>query len=58
MTPHVIEIDYDLATDRNYWARDCGAAGSVSNERGAPQVFAEKHVGEGEPVSYRYRGAQ
>lgn len=55
VTPHVIEIDYDPADDRNYWACDCGVAGSVYAERGDPQIFAEKHANEGEPVSYRHR---
>ena len=53
---HIIEIDYDLATDRNHWECDCGAAGSAPAERGDPGIFAEKHVGDGEPVSYRHRG--
>ena len=51
---HVIEIHRDGDTDRSYWECDCGAAGSAATDR--VDIAAEKHVGEGEGVTYRYRG--
>jgi hypothetical protein len=54
MPDHVIRIEDDLATDRSHWECDCGAGGSVPIELGDPAIAAERHVNEGESVSYRY----
>ena len=49
---HVIEFDEDLADDRAEWRCDCGAAGWAPS--GSVDVAAERHLGEGESVSYRW----
>ena len=50
---HVIEIDY-LDEDRPYWQCDCGLSGSAPSD--LVEIAAERHIKDGEPVSYRYTG--
>lgn len=51
-TKHVIEIHEDVDNDRSYWNCDCGIGGSCPSYK--VDIAAEKHIPEGELVSYRY----
>lgn len=53
VTKHVIEFEEDPVTDRTSWECDCGHGGSAPSHRA--DLAMEKHVNEGEPVSYRYQ---
>lgn len=52
---HVIQFEEpeEREGDRVHWECDCGTAGSAPSDR--VDLAAERHVREGEPVSYRYR---
>jgi hypothetical protein len=50
---HTIEI-WESGS-RGCWECSCGCSGSVSAD-GDVEIAAEKHVGDGDQVSYRYSG--
>lgn len=43
---------FEMENERTSWECDCGAAGSAPSH--SVDLAAEKHVGDGEGVSYRY----
>lgn len=54
MPDHVIETDgHDTNDNRAYWECDCGASGSCPIDYDVG-IAAERHVKDGESVSYRY----
>jgi hypothetical protein len=50
---HVIEMRGN--DDRDYWECSCGHAGNT--RAGDGELQADKHVSEGDQVSYRYPGS-
>lgn len=49
---HIIEIDYDDEKDRASWECSCGYGGSCNTW--IVDIQVEKHIPEGESVSYSY----